>query len=135
MAPAGAGSPAAAACSRRMSIGSCRRARRCRRWPSSLASVTAAAKPAPAGCLDKEVRVGQDKAEADGGQEAPLLSPRGGGLALAARRPVHRAPWVLRSDDGPGKGEDRRRQSRALAPAGRSAERSRAEPFEAGGDS
>src|ERR1700687_6105358 len=135
MAPAGAGSTAAAACSRRTSIVCWKRATRCRRSPSSSGSETAAARPARAGCLDKEVRVGQDKAEADGGQEAPLLPPRGGGLALAARRPVHRASWVLRSDDGPGQGEDRRRQSRALAPAGRSAERSRAEPVEAGGDS
>src|SRR2546428_4497639 len=118
-----------------MSIASSRRGTRCKSSPSSLELGIAAARPAWAGCSDKEVRVGQDKVEADGGQEAPLLPPCGGGLAVAARRPVHRAPRVLRSDDRPSKGENRRRQSGALAPAGRSAERSREEPVEAGGDS
>src|SRR5437899_12881164 len=123
----------AAAFSRPTSTRFSRRATQCRSSPSKSDSEIAVAKPAWAGCLDKEVRVGQDKVEADGGEETPLLPPGGGGLALAARRPVHRTSRVLRSDDGPCKGEHRRRQSRALAPAGRSAERSRKEPVEAGG--
>src|SRR5712691_5228117 len=108
---------------------------RCRSSRNSLVRSTAKAKPwAFHGCSEKEAQVGKDQAEADGGEKAPLLPPRGGGRALAARRPVHRAPRVLRSDDGPGQGEDRRGESHALAPAGRSAQRGRAEPVEAGGD-
>src|SRR5437660_624384 len=133
--PGAGGSRAVAGSSRPTSTRFSRRATRCRCSPNSSDSVIAVAKPAWAGCLDKEVRVGQDKAEADGGEETPLLPPGGGGLALAARRPVHRTPRVLRSDDGPCKGEHRRGPSRAVAPAGRSAERSRKEPVEAGGDS
>src|ERR1700693_4954604 len=111
--------------------GCCMRGRRCRSSPSSSVRSTAKAKPwAFHSCSEKEAQVGKDQAEAYGGQKAPLLPPRGGGLALAARWPVHRAPRVLRSDAGPGGGQDRRGQSEALAPAGRSAERSRADPVE-----
>src|ERR1700716_3248990 len=109
---------------------------RCRSSPNSSVRSTAKAKPwAYRGCSEKEAQVGKDQAETDGGETAPLLPSRGGGLALAARWPVHRAPRVLRSDDGPGEGQDRCGQSEALAPARRSAQRSRAQPVEAGGDS
>src|SRR6266852_1968120 len=109
---------------------------RCRSSRNSSVRSTAKAKPwAFHGCSEKEAPVGKDQVEADGGKKASLLPPRSGGRALAARRPVHRAPRVLRSDEGPGGDQDRRGQSQALAPAGRSAERGRAEPLEAGGDS
>src|SRR5450759_754965 len=136
MARAGSGSRAAAESSRRTSTESSRLGTRCRSSPSNSVRSTAKAKPwAFHGCSEKEAQVGKDQVEADGGEKAPLLPPRGGGRALAARWPVHRAPRVLRSDDRPGADQDRRRQSRALAPAGRSAHGSRAEPVEAGGDS
>src|SRR5229473_1321555 len=104
---------------------------RCRSSRNNSVRSTAKAKPwAFHGCSEKEAPVGKDQVEADGGEKAPLLPPRGGGRALAARRPVHRASRVLRSDEGPGGDQDRRGQSQALAPAGRSAERGRAEPLE-----
>src|ERR1700730_11946509 len=135
MARGGSESRAAAGSSPPTSTACCGRERRCRSSPSNSVRSTAKAKPwAFHSCSEKEAQVGRDQAEADGGQKAPLLPPRGGGLALAARWPVHRASRVLRSDAGPGGGQDRRGQSEALAPAGRSAEGSRPEPVEAGGD-
>src|SRR2546425_665994 len=129
---ANGGSHGAAACSRPTSTDCSRRERRCRSSPSS--SGTAEAKSGWPGCLDKEVQVGKDQVEADGGEETPLLPPRGGGRALAARRPLYRAPRVLRSDDRTGPGQDRRGQSEEMAAAGRAAERGRAQPVEAGGN-
>src|SRR5258706_1061943 len=109
---------------------------RCSSSGSSLVRSTAKAKPwAFHGCSEKEAPVGKDQVEADGGEKASLLPPRGGGRALAARRPVHRAPRVLRSDEGPGGDPDRRGQSQSLATSGSSSERGHAEPLEAGGDS
>src|SRR6202140_2074241 len=109
---------------------------RCRSWPSNSVRSTAKATPwAFHGCSEKEAPVGKDQVEADGGEKASLLPSRGCERALGSQRPVHRAPRVLRSDEGPRRGQDRRGESQALAPAGNSAERGRTEPVEAGGDS
>src|SRR5260370_38506257 len=95
------------------------RGTRCRGSRNSSVRSTAKAKPwAFHGCSEKEAPVGKDQVEADGGEKAPLLPPRGGGRALAARRPVHRAPRARRSDERPGVDEDRREPSQALDAAG-----------------
>src|SRR5438445_13573417 len=132
---ASAGSPAAAACSPPTSTGCSKHGRRCRSWRSSSARLDAKASTEDfPGCMDKEAQVGKDQAEADGGEKAPLLPPRGGRRALAARRPLYRAPRVLRPDDRTGPGQDRRGQSEEVAAAGRTAKRGGAQPVEAGGN-
>src|SRR5437762_4555317 len=137
MALVSGGSLAAVACSPPTSTGCSERGRRCRSWPGSLAESIARAsrsdfhgwEPFP-----KEEQVGKDQAEADGGEETPLLPPGGGGRALSARWPLYRAPRVLRPDDRPGAGQDRQGQSDEVAAARRAAKRSGAQPVEAGGN-
>src|SRR5206468_12249164 len=137
MARAKGGSLAAAACSPPTSTGCSKRGRPCRSWPGSSAESIARASRSDFHGLEpfqKEAQVGKDQAEADGGEETPLLPPGGRGRALPARRPLYRAPRVLRPDDRPGAGQDRRGQSDEVAAARRTAQRSGAQPVEAGGN-
>src|SRR5260370_33977427 len=111
---ASAASRAAAACSRPTSTGCSRRATPCRRWPGNSARQVGKAQSEQSDfheSMDKEAQVGKDQAEADGGEETPLLPPGGGGRTLAARRPRYRASRGLRPDDRRGAGADRRGQS------------------------
>src|SRR2546430_1398781 len=66
--------------------------------------------------------VGKDQVEADGGEKASLLPSRGCGRALTARRPLYRAPRVLRPDDRARAGQDRCGPSDEVAAAGRAAQ-------------